>query len=153
MKDEAEKKDDSLHAKQGFEEGRHVKVGMLVDSTDSQCDDNCKSCQHWSSEQVFCALYSIHFATDEFLTAALTETAIAVSYRCPSCRYCNSCQDGDSLELRSMNEEREQSLIQKSAIFDPVKGRLTATQESNEHLAKIILTNNWLKVKKKDMEG
>ena len=43
---------------------------MLVYSPDSQCDDGCKSCKHWTSEPVHHALYSTHFATDKSLTTA-----------------------------------------------------------------------------------
>ena len=49
-----------------------------------------------------------------------------IEYRCPSCRNCSSCKQGDVLESISLVEEHEQHLIEKSIRYDKDKKLLFA---------------------------
>ena len=50
----------------------------------------------------------------------------SVAYRCPACRNCSSCRSGNILEEVSLNEEREQFIIEKSVQYDANKKQLVA---------------------------
>ena len=49
-----------------------------------------------------------------------------VEYRCPACRNCWSCKQGDKLEAVSLQEEREQYLVQQSVRYDRQQKKLIA---------------------------
>ena len=161
-----ENEEDEEEMSQLREELKGECADVLADATNGECADSCKSCRHWNSPETLAAVYSTHFGSDEALTAAqtsaLADAAVAVDYRCPSCRSCNACRDGDGLEMRSLNEEREQLLIQKSVSFDPGEGKLTATLpfikepsenlSNNQKIAEKILLRNWKKLAKKPKE-
>ena len=49
-----------------------------------------------------------------------------VEYRCPACRNCWSCKQGDKLEAVSLQEEREQYLVQQSVRYDAVQKKIIA---------------------------
>ena len=159
-KDEIE--EDNVELRQLREEMKGECADVLADDTHDKCADSCKSCQHWNSPETLAAVYSTHFGSNESLTAAqtsaLADAAVAVEYHCPSCRSCNSCRD-EGLEMRSLNKEREQLLIQSWVSFDPGEEKLTTTLPfikdpsqnllNNEHVANKILARNWNKLAKK----
>ena len=70
-----------------------------------------------------------------------------IEYRCPSCRNCIKCKNSEFLERVSLQEEREQFLIEKSVHFD---------QEMKQVVAKLpfvcdpvtCLSNNYETAKK-----
>merc|ERR1711860_228305 len=116
-------------AEDEFKESRELKgreegVDMWASG---KCADSCNSCQHGRSSEALAAFYSLQIGGANALSAAaLGDAAVEVSYRCPTCRACSSCKNED-FEARSINEEREQALIQASVDFDPGEGKLTAT--------------------------
>ena len=145
-------------AEDEFKESRELKgreegVDMWASG---KCADSCNSCQHGRSSEALAAFYSLQIGGANALSAAaLADAAVEVSYRCPTCRACSSCKNED-FEARSINEEREQALIQASVDFDPGEGKLTATLpfikdpaanlHDNKHVAKKILERNWSKL-------
>ena len=50
-----------------------------------------------------------------------------VDYRCPACRHCANCKQSDRLESISLQEEKEQYMIQESVKYDRERMKLVAT--------------------------
>ena len=102
---------------------------MLGRRHDTKCSAEHGVCREEDPSEVVVAIHSLQFGSDEALTAAqssaLADAAVAVSYRCPTCRACSSCKD-EGLEARSIAEDREQAMIDGSVEFDPGEGKLTA---------------------------
>jgi len=73
-----------------------------------------------------------------------------VQYRCPACRNCWSCKQGDKLEAVSLQEEREQFLVQSSVRYCTEEKKLIArlpfiadpveNLKPNQHVAKKVFT-------------
>ena len=81
-----------------------------------------------------------------------------VDYRCPSCRNCGNCKQGDRLESMSLQEEKEQFLIQQSVRYDRGKKKLiakmpfildpVASLKPNYHIAKRVFNSQMKKASK-----
>ena len=158
----------ALHADTELErveiEGEGEGEGVLVDGT-YKCSAEHGVCREEDPSEVVVAIHSLQFGSDEALTAAqssaLADAAVAVSYRCPTCRACSSCKD-EGLEARSIAEDREQAMIDGSVEFDPGEGKLTARLpfikdparylHNNRHVALKVLERNFRKLQRKPEE-
>ena len=60
----------------------------------------------------------------EMLTAE--DFGTSIEYRCPGCRSCVKCKNSEFLDKVSLQEEREQFLIEKSVYFDEQLGQVMA---------------------------
>ena len=79
----------------------------------------------------------------------LDEIGSELGYKCIKCRACNDCKNGDSLEAISLNEEKEQFLIEQCLSYDPLEKLVKAQLpfildpevhlDDNEGIAKKIL--------------
>ena len=50
----------------------------------------------------------------------------SVEYRCPGCRNCSKCRNSEIIEKVSLQEEREQFLIEQSVSYDEERGKTVA---------------------------
>ena len=81
---------------------------------------------HWKVHQVH--NFALHETPKEKLLKFLESEEIGtdLTYRCPSCRNCAKCRDGDNLEAISLKSETEQALIESCVSYDPVGKRVSA---------------------------
>ena len=74
-----------------------------------------------------------HTAALTMTSAKLKEVLTAedlgsnIEYRCPGCRNCVRCKNSEFLDKVSLQEEREQFLIEKSVGYDESKGQVVAS--------------------------
>ena len=50
----------------------------------------------------------------------------SIDYRCPGCRTCSKCKNAEFLDRVSLQEEREQFLIEKTVKYDEQRGQVVA---------------------------
>ena len=81
---------------------------------------DCSHCHCEASAGMYSA------ASQERQLWRVEELGTESPYRCVSCRNCNKCKNGDTLEAISFREEAEQALIEQSVDLEPAKNTLWA---------------------------
>ena len=100
--------------------------------------------------------------TDLSNAEAVDQIGGSNEYRCPKCRCCTECKRGDHLEMVSLNEEKEQALIEAGLRYDKEEKamytKLPFIKSPEEHLRpnqkiaeKVFLSQKKLCAKNPDM--
>ena len=88
-------------------------------------DGGCDHCHCGESEPEQSAVYTV--AGLERKLWEVEQLGTESPYRCVACRSCSKCRKGDQLEMVSLKEEAEQSIIENSIELDSKKNILWAT--------------------------
>jgi hypothetical protein len=109
---------------QGLKDEDKINVNCEGEHCPKHSEDDCRLPPTWE------------VGTNVYATACVKERWVkfreeedmgeGVEYRCPACRNCWSCKEGDRLEAVSLKEEREQFLVQKSVRYDREERKLVA---------------------------
>ena len=72
--------------------------------------------------------FSIHETPKDKILKFLESDEIGsdISYRCPACRNCAKCRNGDTLEAISLKSEQEQALIESCVSYNPELKKVSA---------------------------
>ena len=117
--------------------------------------ERLKNCNpKWSKDAFFA-----NILRDEKAFMRIKDLGSEVQYRCLACRNCRACRKGGSLEAISLQEEKEQALIESSLQYDANKkalyGKLPFINDpvthlsQNQHLAAKIFESQ-MKLLEKD---
>lgn len=94
------------------EEERHSEFIVETDSRESSCS-HCH-CDEKCGDKMM----SVSAVQEEKNLWRVEQLGVESPYRCISCRNCNGCRNGETLETISFKEEAEQALIEDSIHLD-----------------------------------
>ena len=110
------------------EEEEELNVELAADDTctSTHCNQHSKDFGwsapvHWDVSK-----FLLNLRTDIDQFENLEDIGTEVSYRCLRCRNCSSCRNGETLEKTSLEEEKDQALLEASVWFNPTTGRMEA---------------------------
>ena len=132
------------------------------DSAEEFIKTSCSVCE--TNIEVGCDTepeLSYNIKLDEKRFGEVDDLGSSVDYRCVKCRNCSDCRKGEQLEWISLQEEREQALIESCIRLDTEKKQLisklpfiadpTISLTSNYHIAERVLGSQ-LKLVEKNPE-
>ena len=104
------------------DEGMKVQGSMILDEAPQE-----SGCTHCHCEEPAGLSQIMSAAVEERNLWKVEELGTESPYRCISCRNCNRCRNGETLEAISFKEEAEQALIEESIQLDAGTNNLWAT--------------------------